>query len=80
MADIIRNINWRSKGFEIDNEMTIKLKKVGCVFYEVPFSYYGRRFDEGKKIRPFDGVKAMFYILYYSISTLFYNPLKNTEY
>ena len=79
-GDIIRNINWRSKGFEIENEMTIKLKKVGCVFYEVPFSYYGRRFDEGKKIRPFDGVKAMFYILYYSISTLFYNPLKNTEY
>jgi len=78
-GDIVRNIKWRSRGFEIENEMTIKLKRMGCTFYEVPFSYYGRPFSEGKKIRPFDGVKAIFYILYYSISILFYNPHRNNE-
>ena len=30
--------------------MTHKLKKIGCIFYEIPFSYYGRPFSEGKKI------------------------------
>ena len=70
-GDIIRNIIWRSKGFEIENEMTIKLKKMGCTFYEIPYSYYGRSFNEGKKIRPSDGFKAMYYILYYWIISLF---------
>ena len=70
-GDIVRNIIWRSKGFEIENEMTIKLKKMGCTFYEIPYSYYGRPFSEGKKIRPSDGFKAMYYILYYWIISLF---------
>ena len=70
-GDIVRNIIWRSKGFEIENEMTIKLKKMGCTFYEIPYSYYGRSFNEGKKIRPSDGFKAMYYILYYRIISLF---------
>ena len=70
-GDIVRNIIWRSKGFEIENEMTIKLKKMGCTFYEIPYSYYGRPFSEGKKIRPSDGFKAMYYILYYRIISLF---------
>ena len=48
-GDIVRNVKWKSKGFEIENEMTIKLKRMGCIFYEVPFSYYGRPFKEGKK-------------------------------
>ena len=70
-GDIVRNIIWRSKGFEIENEMTIKLKKMGCTFYEIPYSYYGRPFNEGKKVRPSDGFKAMYYILYYWIISLF---------
>ena len=76
-GELIRGINWKSKGFEIENEMTIKLKKRGCTFFEVPYSYYGRKFSEGKKIRPVDGIKAIFYILYYSISTLFTRELRN---
>ncbi len=70
-GDIIRSIKWKSKGFEIENEMVVKLKRIGCEFYEVPFSYYGRKFSEGKKIRAFDGVKAIFYIIYYSIFCIF---------
>ena len=71
-GEILRSICWKSKGFQIENEMTIKLKRMGCIFYEVPFSYYGRPFNEGKKIRPFDGVKAIFFILYYWFTTIFY--------
>jgi len=78
---IIRNIKWNSKGFEIENEMTVKLKKAGCIFYEVPFSYYGRPFNEGKKIRAFDGFKAIFFIIYYSIASIFLvKYLKNAKY
>ena len=76
-GDVVRNIKWRSKGFEIENEMTIKLKKLGCTFYEIPYSYYGRPFNEGKKIRPFDGFKAIFYIIYFRIGTLFFNPIRD---
>jgi len=68
-GDVVRNIKWRSKGFEIENEMTIKLKKLGCEFYEVPFSYYGRKFTEGKKVRIFDGIRAIFFTFYYYIIT-----------
>jgi len=70
-GDIVRKIKWKSKGFEIENEMTIKLKSAGCIFYEVPFSYYGRPFSQGKKIRPFDGIKALFFIIFYRLSSLF---------
>ena len=76
-GDIIRNIKWKSKGFEIENEMTIKLKRLGCTFYEIPYSYYGRKFCEGKKIRPSDGIKAIFYIFYYSIITIFTKKSNN---
>lgn len=78
-GDIIRAISLKSKGFEIENEMTIKLKRIGCDFYEIPFSYYGRKYEEGKKIRPFDGFKAVFYILYYTLSTIFDSDLKKLK-
>ena len=78
-GDIVRNIRWRSKGFEIENEMTIKLKWMGCTFYEVPYSYYGRQFSEGKKIRPFDGIKAMLYIVYFSIPLIFNKKVARTR-
>jgi glycosyltransferase involved in cell wall biosynthesis len=68
---ILRSVKLVSKGFEIENEMIIKLKKIGCIFYEVPFSYYGRPFSEGKKIRPVDGFKAIFCILFFTLITMF---------
>ena len=71
-GDIIRSLNIESNGFEIENELTIKLKKINCTFYEVPISYYGRSFDEGKKIRVIDGFKAVFFILYYTLLVWFF--------
>jgi glycosyltransferase involved in cell wall biosynthesis len=73
-GDVVRQMNWVSKGFEIEIEMVIKFKRVGCEFYEIPFSYYGRSFNQGKKIRPIDGFKAIFYIFYYWIRSFISKP------
>lgn len=71
---ILRSLRLVSNGFEIENELTIKLKRIGCTFYEVPYSYYGRKFSEGKKIRALDGFKAMFYTLVFRLLSI---PKKN---
>ena len=70
-GNVIRRIEWKSNGFEIENEMTIKLKNAGCIFYEIPYSYYGRPFSEGKKIKPIDGFKAIIFIIYFSVQSFF---------
>jgi len=75
-GNILRMIEWKSKSFEIENEMTQKLNHYNCTFYEVPYSYYGRRFDEGKKIRIWDGFRAMFFITYYAIWSIFCSTKK----
>jgi glycosyltransferase involved in cell wall biosynthesis len=53
-----RSIPIRSDGFTFELEFTIKLAKREARIYEVPISYYGRTYDEGKKIRPWDAVPA----------------------
>jgi len=70
-GSLIRALKLESSRFEIENEITIKLKHMDCIFYEVPFSYYGRPFSEGKKIRAIDGIRAIYYILYWSIMLMF---------
>ena len=47
-ADVIRDIPIRAKGFEFEPEITSKVLKRGYRIYEVPISYNGREFDEGK--------------------------------
>ena len=49
--------------------MTAKIAKLGCRTYEVPISYYGRTYQEGKKIGFKDGVQALWYILKYNLFT-----------
>ncbi len=49
-GDIIRNLIITSKGFGFEIEVTAKVAKLKCAFYEVPISYYGRTYEEGKKI------------------------------
>ena len=48
--DALKNITLRSKRFEIEPEITVKLLKAGNQIYEVPISYFGRKFSEGKKL------------------------------
>jgi len=64
-GNLIRRIPFTSKGFEIEIEMLFKLRKEGAVFYEVPVSYYGRRIEEGKKIRFIDAIHTLWAILKY---------------
>lgn len=66
-ADILRTIPIRSKRFGIEPEITAKVAKRRCVVYEVPISYHGRGYAEGKKIGWKDGVSALATILRYWI-------------
>ncbi len=65
-GDIIRNMIITSRGFGFEIEVTAKVCKLGCITYEVPISYYGRTYEEGKKIGLLDGVAALWYIVRYN--------------
>jgi glycosyltransferase involved in cell wall biosynthesis len=65
-ADVIRDIPLRARGFEFEPEVTAKVLKRGHRIYEVPISYTGREFAEGKKINPWrDGFKAVWTLIKY---------------
>src|SRR5271165_768963 len=49
-GEIIRNMIITSSGFGFEIEVTAKVAKLRCAMYEVPISYHGRTYDEGKKI------------------------------
>jgi glycosyltransferase involved in cell wall biosynthesis len=66
-GDIIRNMTITSKGFGIEIEVTAKIAKLGCAIYEVPISYYGRTYEQGKKIGFSDGVMAVWYIVKFNL-------------
>jgi glycosyltransferase involved in cell wall biosynthesis len=61
-GDIIRNLVITSHGFGFEVEVTAKIAKLKCAVYEVPISYYGRTYEEGKKIGLKDGIAAVWYI------------------
>jgi glycosyltransferase involved in cell wall biosynthesis len=65
-ADIIKSIPIRSSRFGVEPELTAKLAKVHARIYEVPISYAGRAYWEGKKIRWTDGFVALWTILRYA--------------
>jgi len=64
-TDIIKNLGLISERFEFEPELTIRLLKKGYEIYEVPISYRGRGYDEGKKITWKDGVVAIFVLFKY---------------
>lgn len=66
-GEIIRNMIIESSGFGFEIEVTAKVAKLNCRIYEVPISYYGRTYTEGKKIGIKDGVFALFYIFYFNL-------------
>ena len=69
-GDIIRNMILESNRFGIEPEMTAKIAKVkGIRIYEVPISYYGRTYEEGKKIGWKDGFSALWCIVKYNLLT-----------
>jgi glycosyltransferase involved in cell wall biosynthesis len=64
-ADVIKSIQIEEDRFGIEPELTAKVAKKRLRIYEVPISYYGRTYAEGKKIGWKDGVRAMYCILKY---------------
>jgi hypothetical protein len=66
-GDIIRNMIIRSSGFGFEVEVTAKIAKLKCAIYEVPISYYGRTYEEGKKISYIDGVIALWLVFRFNL-------------
>lgn len=65
-SEVIKGIPIRSRGFDFEPEITAKVLKRGHRIYEVPISYNGREYDEGKKIRPWkDGPIALWCLIKY---------------
>ena len=66
-AEYAPRIVLRSNRFGFDPEITARLARMKCRFYEVPISYYGRDYAEGKKITWKDGFVVLWAILKYNI-------------
>ena len=64
-TSILKSIPIRSNRFDLEPELTAKFAKRGCRIYEVPISYRGRSYEEGKKITWRDGLRAVWKIVYY---------------
>lgn len=67
-TEVLRSFVLRSDGFGIEPELTAKIFKRGFRVYEVPITYDGRGYDEGKKITWRDGVVALWVLLRYRFS------------
>ncbi|MDR2704510.1 MAG: glycosyltransferase [Planctomycetaceae bacterium] len=64
-GQVLKSIPLRSNRFGIEPEITVKIAKRGLSVYEVPISYHGRKYSEGKKIGWKDGISAIWTILKY---------------
>ncbi|WP_291854901.1 glycosyltransferase family 2 protein [Marinilabilia sp.] len=70
-ASVIKDINLKENRFGIEPEITAKVARIpGIRIYEVGISYYGRTYEDGKKINWRDGMKAVYCILKYNIWSL----------
>lgn len=70
-SDIIKNIELRENRFGFEPEVTAKISRIkGLRIYEVGISYYGRTYEEGKKIGWKDGFRAIYCILKYGLFRL----------
>jgi glycosyltransferase involved in cell wall biosynthesis len=68
LTPVIRGINLKSNRFGFEPEVTAKIAKGNWRVYEVPISYAGRTYEEGKKITWKDGVMALWYIVRYTLA------------
>ncbi|HVJ80651.1 MAG TPA: glycosyltransferase family 2 protein [Planctomycetia bacterium] len=66
-AGVIKPLTLTSRGFGMEIEITALVCKTQARTYEVPISYYGRSYEEGKKIGLSDGFAALWYIFYYNV-------------
>ncbi len=66
-SEILRKIKIKSNRFGFEPEITAKVAKMKCRIYEVPISYWGRDYTEGKKIRWKDGLAAIYWIIRFNL-------------
>tara|TARA_B100000212_G_C27348129_1_gene522326 strand:- start:522 stop:1232 length:711 start_codon:yes stop_codon:yes gene_type:complete len=66
-TEILKSINIKEKRFGFEPEITAKVARSKCKIYEVGISYFGRTYEEGKKIGWRDGVRAIWCILKYNL-------------
>ena len=64
-SKIFKKINLNERGFSFCPEITTKLSLLNFEIKELPISYYGRTYEEGKKITAFDGLDALFVLIKY---------------
>lgn len=65
-ADVIKDLPLKARGFEFEPEFTARVLKRGHRIYEVPISYTGREFEEGKKLNPWrEGPLALWTLIKY---------------
>jgi glycosyltransferase involved in cell wall biosynthesis len=65
-ASVIKQLELRENRFAFEPEITAKVAKARCRIYEVGISYYGRTYEEGKKITWKDGIRALYAIIKYN--------------
>jgi glycosyltransferase involved in cell wall biosynthesis len=65
--EVIERITLRSNRFGVEPELTQKVARLGVRIYEIPISYHGRRYSEGKKIGWKDAVSAFYHILKFKL-------------
>lgn len=63
--EVLQGVPLKAKGFELEPEITSKILKRGFKIKELPINYNFRTYGEGKKIKKFDGVKAIYYLMKY---------------
>jgi glycosyltransferase involved in cell wall biosynthesis len=66
-GDIIRSMVIVSSGFGFEVEVAAKIAKLKVAIYEVPISYYGRTYEEGKKILFSDGLIALWFVIRFNL-------------
>jgi glycosyltransferase involved in cell wall biosynthesis len=66
---VVEEIEIRSNRFGVEVELTTKVARLGARVFEVPISYSGRTYEEGKKITWRDGLAALWHILYFGVTT-----------
>ncbi len=68
--EIIQSIRIKENRFGFEPEVTAKVSRLNCRIYEVGISYYGRTYNEGKKIGWKDGVRAIYCIFKYNLFSI----------
>ena len=78
-TDLAKRLPLKARRFGIEPEITAKLAQAGARIYEVPITYHGRTYAEGKKIGVRDGLAAFWHILRFNVLTARPEPLPDAE-